>query len=223
MRAVTFNPYTGNSEHEQRSNVMEMIEAAHFPEVVALEESHIEKPLPGYDHFWWQGLRQDTTHTSLMIRQEGTEVRREFFIEPGGPDWFGPVHNLRHPPRKFPAVTFIEEGVHDRQRWTTAAIHRIPNDFRNPEAIEFEWNAITHWANARPKRRPIVMPGDWNGRESEPDFQEFERKTGMEFQLLGPDGFATRNCRITYMRKLERKFGSDAHRPVVAEFQVVKA
>jgi hypothetical protein len=121
-----------------------------------------------------------------------------------------------HPPHCYPGV-----GIETREgRAVILGVHRVPSRRVNVEAWQAEHRDLRSWGRAR--TRPIVMGGDWNGRASETDpfsVPTLADEIGAETHLRGIDGYLTRGFTVGPVRKLDRRYGSDAHHPVVIDLE----
>ena len=70
----------------------------------------------------------------------------------------------------------------------------------------------------------VVLGGDWNAQWDALPFYQFSlqalAKHGIladDVRIIHIDGFMVVNGRVRDVERLEDKFGSDAHRPVVAD------
>ena len=205
----------GQSPEEMRRNLLCLVDEVEAElnaglDVLALQEAkRFDGTLPGFRRIAKDEGHDEHSNNVLLVRR-GLEVTRTFFVEPGGPDWIGPKHGDRHPPRVFPGVRLRK----DRQPWAVLDVHGIPNRSRNPVAAGAEWAALTEWYNGRRRGLPVLGLGDWNGRRTDISMLRFARRTKSRLYLKGIDGAVARDCRVKGLVELDGLFGSDAHQPV---------
>lgn len=217
LRLVTFNMWVGN--RDPRQNLMALAFDTNRPHVIALQEARrFNGTIPGYErHDVDEPGNPESDNCVLLIRKEGVQVKRERDIDVKGPAWIGPKHGLKHPPRDFPGITVEVDG----QRWDVVNVHRSwTGGLRhNMGSWTAEHRALVSFADRRAQfapNRPLAFVGDWNGRRSDPRrfaMRDLNKSIGGRLLLKGIDGALVRGCRGR-ARRLDEKYGSDAHKPV---------
>lgn len=211
MKVVTHNVWVGQEPDEVREHLIALAEETHDPVAILLQEAHrFNRSIPGYARFAVDGTREEEDSNSVILLRGDVELLREHQVEVKGPHWIGPKHGHRHPPKVHKGLTIQHKG----QPWVLLDVHRIPNDQRNPLAVDLEWRELRRWANNRTEGRPLAMVGDWNARHVDSDLREFARHTDTEIHLRGIDGALTRNCTVTKVTELKGLYGSDGHHPL---------
>lgn len=159
--------------------------------------------------------------TQWLIRDDAEILHTGFRQVPGG-DWTW--NGNRKQPRVFPRVVIRW----DRQVWDLVGVHRIPG---GPEpAIDLNrtgWNAehtmLDTWqARIADNRRGEVRAlfGDWNAAEDErPGYPysiaSLAESVNAEAALRHIDGALVAGAGVRDLQRLENKYGSDGHHPVV--------
>lgn len=219
MRALIHNIGPGPADRgprpSVRENIEQLIEDTSEPKIVSLQEaSEFHGTVKNYTRVAPIGSPDDE-NCVILVRND-LRIERLHMVDVDGPDWVGPKHGKVHPPHIFPGVTVFDGSPsgHD-QYWVFLNVHRLSNRDRNPEACRHEMQALTEWALRRPRHRPLVMNGDWNGRHTDPDLKQFAVQADLDFNLHGIDGAMTRNVEVLKLNKLSKLYGSDVHEPVL--------
>lgn len=216
-------PDTPNSDPDQlRDNLAQLARDTGHPHVLALQEAtRLRRPIHGYqrvaidfpDH-------PDDLGCQLLVRDDVDVIRRRL-VPVGGPWWTGPKHGLRHPPKVFVGATVAIE----RQRWDVLSVHRVwtgPHH-RNADTWRAERTALMEWIPARAQHdnghRPVVAAGDWNDRGEA--MRPLVHATGGQLAMRGIDGALAVHAQLR-VHKLDSRYGSDGHEPVVARVQATR-
>lgn len=212
MKVVTHNVWVGQEPEEIRSHLVELAEETEGPAGIFLQEARrFNGSIPGYRRIAEDDTREQEDSNSVLLVRHDLEVMHEHYVRVKGPHWVGPKQGKSHPPKVHVGATVR----HQDQPWVLLDVHRIPNDLRNPLAVDLEWLALRRWASHRTEGRPLAMIGDWNARHVDLDLREFAAHIDAEIHLRGIDGALTRNCTVTRVRELKGLYGSDAHHPLV--------
>jgi hypothetical protein len=189
-----------------------------------LQEAHrFNGTVPGYRR--WaadQHPRPEADMCVILYRRELKVIRRGLMVI-DGPDWIGPKHGLKHPPRIFPWLCLQgEEGP----GWYMLNLHRtwVGDEWRNLGSWEAEDAALERWADRRDAghpARPLVMGGDNNGSERDKhplSVSSLARRTGTTLYLIGVDGVMARRAK-GHARRLARAYTPErpAHHPIVTD------
>lgn len=218
MRALTFNPWIGQDETDDRDgrdlldNVVRLLRTADHPEVAALEEvwdwservpdyRRVQAPRTRFPH-------REARSTQLLVRRDLDIVGVGARQAEGGP-WTGPKHGIQHPARVFPRVTFRDDRD-PAVRWDVVGVHRTRPPW-SPEgrAYRGEHRTLVDWTHDR-KSGPVVLLGDHNG-----PMGDLARDIRGEARLIGPDGVVVRGAVVVSQHRVPGEFGGDGHRPVV--------
>lgn len=219
MRIVTFNAWVGQRPRALRKNLERLVDVTERPEILAVQEAkRWDGTIPGYERVAWdtKGAHEDTGNGVILVRRRGVEIYGRRFLHVDGPWWEVVNHDKMHPPRLYPGV-----GIETREgRCIVLNVHRVPSRHVNSEAWAAEHRDLRAWAGRR--AHPFAMVGDWNGRESDRgpfSISTLAEEIGGKAHLRGIDGAITRGFKVTHLERLDRKFGSDAHRPVVIDLE----
>lgn len=226
LRVVSFNAYSaGNNTKEIRDNLIDLAEAAERPEVICVQEGwRHDGEIPGYVRV---GDASDATReigsTFALVRADLTVERSR--VHRVGPGWVWNGNKRR--PREFVDFTVS----HDGRRWDFLATHRTPGGpyariQGNRESWAAEDRAVEAWFKHRDRwaDRPATCVADHNGRgwDLRPrGIGDLARRVGARLALVGIDGGLVKAARAK-VRRLARKFGSDAHRPVVIDLTATR-
>jgi hypothetical protein len=159
----------------------------------------------------------------------------------GGPDWTVPGYvgytgpeagdgwewnGNEKPMRVFVFVIVRWQG----QVYVLICVHRIPNGpkpaiDRNEAAWNAEHRALVNLVGdlrESASNATYVLGGDWNAGEHDmPEYQyslaSLAQDIAAKMFVLHIDGFLLINGRMVEVEKLDNKFGSDGHRPVMGE------
>lgn len=227
LRTVSFNAWSAGNRN-LRHRLCDLVEDAGGPDVIACQEmKNYRGSIPGYRRVALDEGHRENANCVLFVSRRLTLVR-EGYVRVGGPEWVGPKHNLRHPPRVFPwAVVESQDG----QRFDVMSAHRVwtgPFRRRNMGAWRAEDAALVGWVGRRQAKHPgrlMVVNADWNGRTFDlrryglPDLAERLRRLpgvrGVALAVKGIDGALVVNGAHVGVRKLPGRYGSDGHRPVL--------
>lgn len=225
LTIVTFNANQGTGT--LRDNLTRLAEDTGQPHVIALQEvKNFGGTIPGYQRVVAKPTpdNREADNCVLLVRSDVKVVReRHLLIEGGAWTW-----TRAHPPRVYAAATIEEDG----RRWEVMSVHRIPGGplagiKENRPAWAAEHSAIEARVSKRAGRagHPQVLAGDWNDRaDNDHPLSVASLADRMDGQLVLPkggiDGAIAIGCRVVDAQKLEDKYGSDAHRPVVITLSV---
>lgn len=218
LPVLTWNGYIGRDPHERAGALAELVHDTGRPPVIVLEEVwdwpgtlpgyvRVAAPVRNFPH-------RESRSTIILVRRRGVRLLHVGFRSAGGPDWHGPKHGYRHPPRVFPRATIR----HDKRTWSIIGVHRTrPPWSEDGAAYEAEEDTLVRWSNRLARRMPdtpLAMVGDHNQHMG-----MFADLIGGEARLRGPDGVVARDCRIHDVDQLPDAYGSD-HRPVTMRLSV---
>lgn len=222
IRGVSFNAYQNNPA--PKKNLERLIKTTSEPHFLSLQEMYTDADISvrNYRTIVQSHGNPRDANCMLLVRDD-VELGERRDINVNGNEWIGPKHGLRQPPRYFPGQTLIVNG----QPWDVWSVHRCTNgqDPRKPLNMK-EWQAehrdLIAMAGKRDDRkpqRPGLYVGDWNNVMQDRrrfSIHSLAKEIGAQTgNVVGIDGVINWNCRVTHMRKLADKFGSDHHRPVV--------
>lgn len=222
ITAVTHNLHSaGNTPDSVDRHLERLARDTGMPELlVASEAFKVRGSIPGYDRVGpeWSRDKDECSTIVLVRRKHGISIRRDRTIKVDGPDWYW--NGNRREPRLL--VDFTLDA--DEQRWDGLAVHRTPGGPRagivaNRASWAAEDAAIAAWFARRDRRfdRPTFAFGDWNDRATTVHplgVRGLARRVDADLALKGIDGGIVAGARAR-SRKLDGRYGSDAHRPVV--------
>lgn len=220
MRIVTFNAWVGQDPRDLAQHLEELAHDTDRPEVIAVQEAkRYGGSIPGYERVAASMKHLEDRSCLLLVRRRGVKIHRERELRIVGPWWTGP-HGDRHPPRVYPGVGIeTPEG-----RAVVLNVHRTPIRNSGKPGVAGSWAAehvqLRAWLNDR-TTHPAAAVGDWNGRESDTEpmsVSDLAQQTRTDLRLRGIDGALTKGFEGR-TRKLDQKYGSDGHHPVVVDLR----
>ena len=223
MRAVAFNVWSGQRPDDLRDNLLDLVEDAELPEVLALQEcKNFRGTIHGYRRVALDTGHRENANTILLVRNT-TRILKAKYLRVDGPVWIGPKHGIKHPPRVFPWIVAQDPGG---DIFDIMGIHRTPGGPYphikvNAESWAAEDRELAAWfarREARAPGRPRVALGDWNNRTidlRDLSVRDLAKRVGADLRLKGIDGALVVNATSRRARKLPSLYGSDGHRPVI--------
>jgi hypothetical protein len=220
LTVVTFN--ANQRLDTLRGNLTRLAEDTGQPHVMALQEvENFGGTVPGYQRVVAEPTPDNREADScvLLVRRDLRVVRERHLLVKGGAwRW-----HREHPPRVYAAATIEASG----RRWEVMGVHRIPGgplagikENRQPWAAEHSAIEARVFKRADRAGHPQVLAGDWNDRADNAhplSVASLAERLGGQLVLPkgGIDGAIVIGCRVVHAEKLDDKYGSDAHRPVV--------
>jgi hypothetical protein len=214
----------GQQRDSLRLNVTRLLRDTHADVAMLQEAERFNGTVPGYRR--WaadEHPRPEAGMCVILYRKELRVVRRGLMVIEG-PDWVGPKHGLRHPPRIFPWLAL--EDPEAGPAWYLLNVHRtwVGDEWRNLGSWTAEDHQLERWADRRMAghpERPLGMFGDWNGSERDRhplSVSSLARRTGTTPNLIGVDGGLVRAAKA-HARRLTRSYTTErpAHHPVVTD------
>lgn len=221
LTLVTFNGWVGNPDW--RANLTLLANDTDRPHVLALQEAYrFGGTIRGYRRLACSHRDDNDAQSTIVLVRDDVPVTRHRCLHVDGPDWIGPKHGIRHDPRTFRDLTVEVDGT----RFDVLAVHRTPGGPQpGIKANAASWAAedaeIVSWATRREARhpdRPQVVIGDHNGRTGDDrplGIGDLAARLGAVARLRGIDGALVAEAGKVTARKLDGRYGSDAHEPVV--------
>lgn len=223
VRGVSANIYVGNKN--PKLNLIALVTYLLFPRFLIIQEAkNFKGSIPGYRAY--RAPRHLTNsndyRSTIFLVRRGTKVVEQDWQQVPKGQW--QYHDNKREARVFGRITLALK----RKRLDVYGVHRcplgpIPPRPVNREAWIAEHNFLTDWYRSSVDS---IFGGDWNTRETSHPEDKFSlralaKAVRSKTYVLGIDGFLTsRNLRVNKLRKLNRKFGSDAHHPVVIDFEL---
>lgn len=218
--------WQGQSVRARRENLIRLADDTGRPALIYVQEGSRGDAwtIPGYTaHRGSPALGPEHDSCVILVRNDGRILDKGAWKVPGG-QWTW--NSRRRAPRVWPWVVVDFDGL------TIAAInvHQIPNGptpWRDDNARA--WNAghrlLLDKVPDLARRFPdaVVVPGgDWNARlDAKPDHPAslltLAEQLGALPRLRHIDGFLVVGGHAGPPERIESKYGSDAHRPVVVE------
>jgi hypothetical protein len=217
----------GQNLDSLRENMNRLVRVTNEPLGVFLQESKrapVDWAIPGYKgHAAGVSFGEDHDNCRILVRNEVQILARGAEKVPGEPwEWNG----NQKPTRVFPWLLVKWNG----QVYLLICVHRIPNG----PAPHIDANARgwvnEHWTLVRmveeiTRDHPgatAILGGDWNAQMSDmpehpASLKSLRDRLDAQARILHIDGYMVINGLALHVEKLEGKFGSDAHRPVVGE------
>lgn len=183
--------------------------------------------LPGYKNAAAPArMGDDHDNCRLLIRRAGTTFIAEGAVKVPGPMW--QWKDNRKPTRVIPWEAFARFG----QVYVAISIHRIPmgpvpGNAVNRAGWAAEHRAIVSLVRELRRRFPeavIILGGDWNaGWNERPEvpfsLRSLARDLGeaVDAAVFHIDGVLVLGGKVRGGERLDNKFGSDAHYPVLGQ------
>lgn len=224
LHAATWNGWVGQRPAAGRANLEQLLEDTGRPDVLAGQElSWLDGTIPGYRrHAADDHPRREGDRNVLLIRRD-LNVHRTGLLVMHHDRWIGPKPRGAqwHEPRIYPWAVVSHPG--ERRRWPVLDVHRITSsDGKNEAQRAAELEQLETFLAAmhvRHPRRPLVALGDWNGTA----YAGLARRLDADLALIEVDGALALNARVTRVRKLKSRYGSDSHNPVSVTLEAGKA
>ena len=234
LPAVTFNAWIGQDATDDRDpddlrdNLRRMMSDASdaLGEKIAAaclqEVWDWEGSIPGYQPVRTpRGMFGPEGRSTQWLLLDDLDYRAGFRQAPGEWIWNG----NRKAPRVFPRVSFQHAG----KTWDLTGIHRVPNGPKpqidmNRAAWNAEHSLIEQWQTNIQERRPKhlrALFGDWNaGADEDPGYPysiaRLAKEIGCQTAMRHIDGaLVDQRLEVRELQRLEGKYGSDGHRPVI--------
>lgn len=224
---ITHNVWKGQPLDRVRDNVTRLAERFN-PLAIFLQESsrdNVRWTAGGYVAF--TGPDEGLGDNNRILVQQGAEViaSGHFRVPDGAWTWNG----NDKPARVYPWVAVRWQG----RVWVLVCVHRVPNgpqpsigmnknawNAEHVGIIELKARLMDRWPNA-----VFAIGGDWNARMNDmPEYRYSMRSLQKSLDVPGKgeavlhiDGFLVDNGEVTDAEKLDQKYGSDGHRPVVVK------
>lgn len=226
VRGVTANIYVGNKN--PKLNLIALVTMLMFPRFLILQEAkNFQGSIPGYKAYRAPAhlAKSSDDRSTMFLVRRGTRVVNEDWTSVPGGNW--QFHENQREPRVYGKLTLAFGRKKNRKQLNLFGVHRCPLGPKPPRPVNREaWIAehqlLAQWGS---DERDSVWGGDWNTRESSSPDDKYSIKSLAkdllaQCHLDGIDGFLTRGLKVLSLRKLNRKFGSDAHHPVVIQFEL---
>lgn len=218
---VTHNAYSaGNSQESIRRNLVMLVDDSDRPDVIIVTEAwRLRGSIGGYLRVGPDWSRDRNLCSTIVLVRADHEVTRRRLIRVDGPSWWW--NGNRRPPRIFVDVTVRIRGV----LFDVLGVHRTPGGpdagiIANRASWAAEHREILAWRRRRRRAnpdRPRVVAGDHNDRLAtrvRRSVRALARRLGARAALRGIDGLLAINARVSRVRELRGRYGSDAHNPV---------
>jgi hypothetical protein len=215
----------GQSLEDRRDNVSRLATVTGGPLAIFLQEAQRGGPdwtVPGY--VGYTGPEAGDGDNNRILVKKGVEVIDSGHVRVPGNGW--EWNGNEKPMRVFVFVIVRWQG----QVYVLICVHRIPNGpkpaiDRNEAAWNAEHRALVNLVGdlrESASNATYVLGGDWNAGEHDmPEYQyslaSLAQDIAAKMFVLHIDGFLLINGRMVEVEKLDNKFGSDGHRPVMGE------
>lgn len=227
---VTHNVWKGQPLDRVRDNVARLAKDTGQPLAIFLQESARDNTrwtIGGYVAYTGPDAGDGDNNRILVLDDAEVLDSGHFRVPDGAWTWNG---------NDKPARVFVWVAVRWRGRvWVLVVVHRVPNGpvpliHMNNEAWKAEHKGLVDLDDTLAKRWPnavFAFGGDWNATMREmPDYRYSMRSlqkdlgvTGKGEAVIAIDGFLVRNGEVLDAEKLDEKYGSDGHRPVVVKVE----
>lgn len=225
-RVVSFNLWVGNKR--PRANLLRLVTFLKFPRILVLQEAkNFRKSIPGYRAYRAPShLTEGPEYRStIFLVRRGSRVLRDDWIAVPDGEW--QFKDNKREQRVFGRLRIAVGRKKRRRVFDVYGAHRVPLGPLPPRPINrkawiAEHRTLALWDQGD---HDSIWAADWNTRKGTHPYDKFSLRSLAEdllakIHVIGIDGFLTRGVKVLKVRKLKRKFGSDAHHPVVITFEL---
>lgn len=221
VRGVSFNLYVFNKF--PKFNLLALVTFLALPRFVIVQEAkNVKGTILGYKAFRAPAnlAKSDDDRSTMFLVRRGTRVVDEDWGAVPGGAW--QYKDNKREPRVYGKLT-LSLGRKKRPKLLDVyGIHRCPLGPLPPRPVNrtawiAEHEMLVSWGQ---NDNDSLWGADWNTRENSNPDDAFSLKSlaadlKARMHLDGIDGFLTRGVKVLKLKKLNRKFGSDGHHPVV--------